>query len=135
MAIERNGTNSTSSYKYEDSFVFFDQSDPELDIISVKDAQYFVHGAVDEMNLAHKEAGIVYGNYHPVTTRFFEKCAAISYVAPLQKNKIRGKFIASSLFKKEGMHNIRNIVGGWSKIKEEKRIKTTSSEKNQETKN
>jgi glycosyltransferase involved in cell wall biosynthesis len=49
----------------------------------------------------NKEASIVYGNYHPVTNRFFEKCAAISYVAPLQQNTIRGKFIASSLFKKE----------------------------------
>jgi glycosyltransferase involved in cell wall biosynthesis len=49
----------------------------------------------------NKEASIVYGNYEPVTTRFFEKCAAISYVAPLQQNTIRGKFIASSLFKKE----------------------------------
>ena len=26
--------------------------------------------------------------------------------------------IASSLIKREGFHNIRNVVGGWSKIKE-----------------
>lgn len=32
--------------------------------------------------------------------------------------------IASSLIKKQGIHHLRNIEGGWSKIKEEKRIKT-----------
>ncbi|MBC7886499.1 MAG: MBL fold metallo-hydrolase [Ferruginibacter sp.] len=31
--------------------------------------------------------------------------------------------IACSLLKDEGLHNIRNIVGGWEKIKEEKTIK------------
>lgn len=30
--------------------------------------------------------------------------------------------IASSLIKKQGIHNLRNIEGGWAKIKEEKRI-------------
>lgn len=30
--------------------------------------------------------------------------------------------IASSLIKKQGIHNLRNIAGGWGKIKEEKRI-------------
>ncbi len=32
--------------------------------------------------------------------------------------------IASSLIKKQGIHNLRNIEGGWAKIKEEKRIPT-----------
>jgi hydroxyacylglutathione hydrolase len=31
--------------------------------------------------------------------------------------------IACSLLKKQGLHNLRNIAGGWSKIKEEKSIK------------
>jgi hydroxyacylglutathione hydrolase len=30
--------------------------------------------------------------------------------------------IAASIMKKEGIHNIRNVVGGWDKIKEEKKI-------------
>jgi rhodanese-related sulfurtransferase len=30
--------------------------------------------------------------------------------------------IASSLFKRQGFHNIRNIVGGWDKIKDQKNI-------------
>jgi rhodanese-related sulfurtransferase len=30
--------------------------------------------------------------------------------------------IASSLLKRQGIHNFRNITGGWNKIKEEKRI-------------
>jgi glyoxylase-like metal-dependent hydrolase (beta-lactamase superfamily II)/rhodanese-related sulfurtransferase len=32
--------------------------------------------------------------------------------------------IAASFLKREGIHNLRNIVGGWNKIKEEKKIKT-----------
>jgi rhodanese-related sulfurtransferase len=30
--------------------------------------------------------------------------------------------IASSLLKRQGYHNLRNILGGWNKIKEEKSI-------------
>ena len=32
--------------------------------------------------------------------------------------------IATSLLKRQGLHNIRNIAGGWNKIKEESKIKT-----------
>lgn len=32
--------------------------------------------------------------------------------------------IASSMLKRQGIHNLRNVLGGWSKIKEEKRIPT-----------
>jgi len=32
--------------------------------------------------------------------------------------------IATSLIKKQGIHNLRNVLGGWTKIKEEKRIPT-----------
>jgi hydroxyacylglutathione hydrolase len=32
--------------------------------------------------------------------------------------------IASSLLKRQGIHNLRNVIGGWAKIKEENRIET-----------
>jgi hydroxyacylglutathione hydrolase len=32
--------------------------------------------------------------------------------------------IAASLLKRQGIHNIRNILGGWGKIKEQEKIKT-----------
>jgi hydroxyacylglutathione hydrolase len=32
--------------------------------------------------------------------------------------------IAASLMKRQGIHNLRNIIGGWDKIKEQKNIKT-----------
>ena len=32
--------------------------------------------------------------------------------------------IASSLIKRQGVHNLRNVLGGWGKIKEEKNIIT-----------
>ena len=34
--------------------------------------------------------------------------------------------IAASLLKRHGVHNIRNVLGGWNAIKEEKRIKTVT---------
>ena len=37
--------------------------------------------------------------------------------------------IACSLLKRQGLHNIRNIAGGWEKIKQEEKIKTEKSEK------
>jgi rhodanese-related sulfurtransferase len=30
--------------------------------------------------------------------------------------------IAASLIKRQGVHNIRNVVGGWNKIKEQEKI-------------
>jgi hypothetical protein len=33
--------------------------------------------------------------------------------------------IASSLFKKHGIHNIRNVTGGWEKIRELEKIKVS----------
>jgi len=35
--------------------------------------------------------------------------------------------IACSMMKQQGIHNLRNIVGGWGKIKEEERIETEKS--------
>ena len=32
--------------------------------------------------------------------------------------------IAASLLKRQGIHNLRNVIGGWSKIKEQDKIKT-----------
>jgi hydroxyacylglutathione hydrolase len=32
--------------------------------------------------------------------------------------------IAASLLKRQGIHNLRNVAGGWDKIKEEPGIKT-----------
>ena len=32
--------------------------------------------------------------------------------------------IAASLLKKEGIHNIRNVVGGWDELKQQKNIPT-----------
>lgn len=55
---------------------------------------------------------IIYGNYAPVTRTFFEKCAAFAYV-PGQGAGIRGKFIASSLYKKE----VWEKVGGFPDLR------------------
>ena len=32
--------------------------------------------------------------------------------------------IASSLLKRQGIHNLRNVIGGWNKIRQEEKIPT-----------
>lgn len=55
------------------------------------------------------DASIVYGNYSPVTDYHFERVAAVVYVAPVNAEGIREKFIASSLMKKE----VWSAIGGF----------------------
>jgi glycosyltransferase involved in cell wall biosynthesis len=55
---------------------------------------------------AEPETEVVYGNFDPVTRTFFERCAAIAYVAPKTPHGddgslTRGRFIASSLMRRE----------------------------------
>lgn len=59
--------------------------------------------------LLDSSVDIVYGNYSPQINSFFDKCAAIAYVPPLASGKIRAKFIASTLMKKE----VWETVGGF----------------------
>jgi hydroxyacylglutathione hydrolase len=37
--------------------------------------------------------------------------------------------IAASIMKKQGIHNLRNVLGGWNKIKEEEKIELSMPEK------
>lgn len=46
-------------------------------------------------------ADIIYGGFSPQISNFFDKCAAIAYVSPLMKGRIRTKSIATCLLKKE----------------------------------
>ena len=53
---------------------------------------------------ANPDLDVVYGNYEPVISSFFERCAAIAYVPPKQpkvNGAIRGPSTASCLMKKE----------------------------------
>lgn len=59
------------------------------------------------------EADIIYGNYAPVTDSFFEKCAAITYVPFLRKDRIRGKSIVSCLLRKK----VWETVGGFPDLR------------------
>lgn len=56
---------------------------------------------------------VVYGNFAPAVKNLFEKCAAFAYVYPQGENGIRGKFIASSLIKKE----VWQKVGGFPDLR------------------
>ena len=50
-------------------------------------------------------ADVVYGNFEPVTSTFFERCAAIAYVSPRVLHEcgapLRGRFIASALMRRD----------------------------------
>ena len=50
--------------------------------------------------------GIIYGDYAPVISSYFEKIAALSYVGPKQMGRIRGPFIASSLLSKTAWRKV-----------------------------
>jgi glycosyltransferase involved in cell wall biosynthesis len=46
---------------------------------------------------------VVYGNYEPIRSSFYERCAALAYVSPKRETRvgpIRGPFIASSLLQR-----------------------------------
>ena len=100
--------------------------DPNLQIVDVRKENEFDEGhIVDALNIPLQDLTDVVNiaNFEE-TQNLYLHCAA-GYRS----------VIACSLFKKEGMHNIRNVAGGWKKIKEEARIKTNSSQKNKELKN
>jgi glycosyltransferase involved in cell wall biosynthesis len=59
---------------------------------------------------------VVYGNYEPVTSTFFERCAALTYPAPkhLREGELmRAPFIASSLLRRE----VWRRVGGFPDLR------------------
>lgn len=47
------------------------------------------------------DADFVFGNYTPITDSFFTRCAAFAYVPAQPADSIRGRFIASSLVRRE----------------------------------
>jgi glycosyltransferase involved in cell wall biosynthesis len=50
------------------------------------------------------DAGVVFGNYKPITDNFFERCAAIAYVEPPRPTPaglMRGPCVASSLLRRD----------------------------------
>lgn len=55
----------------------------------------------------------VYGNLSPVINSFFEKIATFAYVAPLRRDGIRTKFIASSLVRRE----VWQKIGGFPDLR------------------
>src|SRR5436853_5255013 len=59
---------------------------------------------------------VVYGNYEPLVTTFFERCASLAYVAPRREHdgaKLRGPSIASALLHREGWKE----VGGFPNLR------------------
>ncbi|MEP6927529.1 MAG: rhodanese-like domain-containing protein [Ginsengibacter sp.] len=89
--------------------------DDNLTVLDVRNENEFAEGHVkDAMNI-------------PLSTM-----TDIAQIARLEENQniyvhCAGGYrsvIASSLLKKQGYHNLRNVFGGWAKIKEQKNIKT-----------
>ncbi len=88
--------------------------DPNIVVVDVRRETEFADGHVkDAQNLPLNEMNDVLQMAHfEDNQNLYIHCAA-GYRS----------VIAASLLKREGTHNLRNILGGWSKIKEEKDIK------------
>ncbi len=89
--------------------------DPNLVVVDVRRETEFADGhIVDAQNLPLNEMNDVLNLSHfEDTQNLYIHCAG-GYRS----------VIAASLFKREGTHNLRNVLGGWGKIKEQKDIKT-----------
>lgn len=89
--------------------------DPNLRVVDVRRETEFADGHIkDAQNLPLNEMNDLVNLAHfEETQNLYVHCAG-GYRS----------VIASSLLKREGVHNLRNVLGGWSKIKEQKNIKT-----------
>jgi hydroxyacylglutathione hydrolase len=89
--------------------------DPNLVVVDVRRETEFADGhVVDAQNLPLNEMNDVLNLSHfEDNQNLYVHCAG-GYRS----------VIASSLLKRQGVHNLRNILGGWGKIKEQKNIKT-----------
>ncbi len=68
---------------------------------------------LERLVAASSDVDYVQGNFAPVTTTFFTKCASMAYVPPAQNGKVRGQFIASSLVRKDAW----KAVGGFPDLR------------------
>jgi glyoxylase-like metal-dependent hydrolase (beta-lactamase superfamily II)/rhodanese-related sulfurtransferase len=89
--------------------------DPNLVVVDVRRETEFADGhIVDAQNLPLNEMNDVLNLSHfEDNQNLYIHCAG-GYRS----------VIASSLLKRQGTHNLRNVLGGWGKIKEQKDIKT-----------
>ncbi|MEO7306093.1 MAG: rhodanese-like domain-containing protein, partial [Ferruginibacter sp.] len=89
--------------------------DPNLVVVDVRRETEFADGhIVDAQNLPLNEMNDVLNLSHfEDNQNLYVHCAG-GYRS----------VIAASLLKRQGAHNLRNVLGGWGKIKEQKNIKT-----------
>jgi glyoxylase-like metal-dependent hydrolase (beta-lactamase superfamily II)/rhodanese-related sulfurtransferase len=89
--------------------------DPNLVVVDVRRETEFADGhVVDAQNLPLNEMNDVLNLAHfEDNQNLYIHCAG-GYRS----------VIAASLLKRQGTHNLRNVLGGWGKIKEQKNIKT-----------
>jgi glycosyltransferase involved in cell wall biosynthesis len=69
-----------------------------------------------EVAMRDPSVAVVYGNYEPVVTNFFERCAALSYPPPKQERpggRMRGPSTASMLLQRE----VWEAVGGFPDLR------------------
>ena len=87
--------------------------DPNLLVLDVRKPTEFADGHVkNAMNIPLDEM-----NDPAVISEFEEEQNIYVHCAGGYRS-----VIASSLLKRQGIHNLRNVLGGWGKIKEQKKI-------------
>ncbi|MET0300765.1 MAG: rhodanese-like domain-containing protein, partial [Flavitalea sp.] len=85
----------------------------DLEVIDVRKPDEFSHGHVEGAKNLPLDYINELMNEFPKDKKLYVHCAG-GYRS----------VIAISLLKRQGIHNVRNIVGGWGAIKNEKRIET-----------
>lgn len=90
------------------------QHDPNLVVVDVRRETEYADGHLkDAQNLPlHEMTDIAHLAQFDDSQNLYIHCAG-GYRS----------LIAASILKKEGIHNLRNVLGGWAKIKEEKKLK------------
>ena len=68
---------------------------------------------LEQLAAAAADADYVQGDVIPITTTFFTKCAAMAYVPAAFNGAVRGRFIASSMIRKEAWA----AVGGFPDLR------------------
>ncbi len=88
--------------------------DPNLVVVDVRRETEYADGHLkDAQNLPlHEMTDVAHLSQFDDTQNLYIHCAG-GYRS----------VIAASILKKEGIHNLRNVLGGWAKIKEEKKLK------------
>jgi rhodanese-related sulfurtransferase len=135
VRLARVGFDNVEGY-LRDGFEAWKNAGETIDIIIDVEADELAMDIPHDENLmvldVRKENEFIEGHVKDAINFPLNNMTDVAQIAQLEENKNfyiycgsgYRSLIAASLLKKHGYHNLRNVVGGWAKIKEQKNIKT-----------